>query len=255
MNNPQDQRETTELTVDLRHILQALIGRAWLLILAGILAGGVFFGVSKCLITPMYQSSVLLYVNNANTSEDASGSVSSADIDAAKKLVQTYIVILENKTTLDEVIQNTDVPYDYRELSEMLECSQVNDTEIFEVTVTSPNPYEAALIANEIAAVLSHRVAETIDGSSMRCVDAARVNPQKVSPSVLKNTALGIFLGVFFAAAAVVLLAVLDGTVHSEEYILQTYSFPVLARIPNFYEEHESKYAYYKKQSEGGNSR
>jgi hypothetical protein len=46
----------------------------------------------------------------------------------------------------------------------------------------------------------------------------------------------------------VVVLAVvafMDNTIHDEEYILQTYDYPILAKIPNLLESGNKRYGYY----------
>ena len=126
----------------------------------------------------------------------------------------------------------------------MIEAAPSNETEIMKVTVTSVKPFEAATIANGIAEVLPVRVAEIIDGASMEVVDAAVPNYQKVSPSITKYTALGLFLGAFLAAAILAVLAIMDDTIHDEDYILQNYDCPILAKVPNLLSSSGKNYKY-----------
>lgn len=231
--------------VDLMHILKTLWRKAWVLVLTGIAIAGIAFSYSTFFITPKYSSQIMLYVNNSSFSVgNTSFSISSSEISAAQSLVKTYIVILNNRTTLEKVIENTGVDYTYEQLSGMIVAAPVDDTEIFSISVTSDDPEEAALIANGIARVLPRRVSEIIDGSSMKVVDMAVVDTQKVSPNITKYTAFGFTLGFFFAFAVVAIYALFDNTIRNEEYILQKYDFPVLAKIPNLLDS-ESKSGHY----------
>ena len=54
--------------IDIMHVLKALWQRAWIIVLAGIIAAGVGFSVAAFVITPQYSSSVMLYVNNSSFS-------------------------------------------------------------------------------------------------------------------------------------------------------------------------------------------
>lgn len=110
---------------------------------------------------------------------------------------------MENRTTLEEVIEKSKVDYTYKELSDMIEANSVNETEVMQVTVTSEDPYEASEIANVIAEVLPKRISEIIEGSSMEVVDAGVPNLQKISPSISKYTILGFLIGAFIAVILV----------------------------------------------------
>ena len=103
---------------------------------------------------------------------------------------------------------------------------------------------EAEVIANSIAKILPDKIADIVDGSSVRIVDHAIVPSEKVSPNITKMTAIGCFVGVFIAATIIVVLTLLDTKIHDEEYLLQTYNLPVLAVVPNLYRVNESS-SYY----------
>ena len=117
------------------------------------------------------------------------------------------------------------------------------------VTVTTKDPYEAAKIANGIAEVLPIRVAEIIDGASMEVVDSAIPNLNKVGPSITNYTAIGLILGVLLSAGVVVVFAIMDDTIHDEEYILQTYGCPILAKVPDLLNSGGKHYGDYYYQS------
>ena len=249
MNNSKSNVAATDnvITIDIMRILKALWKKAWALALTGAICAAAGFCLAYFFITPKYSATAMLYVNNSTFSVGkTSFSITSSEISAAQSLVKTYIVILKNRTTLEEVIQKTGVPYTYEDLSSMITAESVSNTEVFHVTVTSTDPEEAALLANVISEVLPVRVAEIIDGSSMRLVDKAVTNPHKVSPSITRYTEIGLLIGVVLAAAIIVLRTLLDDVVHNEDYLLNTYDFPILARVPDLNEKTTRRYSYYK---------
>ena len=233
-------------TIDVMHILKSLLQRAWLIVLAGLLSAIVGFSIASYAITPTYSASVKLYVNNNSISVGgAQVSISSSQIVAAQNLVKTYTEILNSRTTLERVIDKTGVSYTYGQLAGMIKAGPSNDTEIMKVTVTTTDPYEAAQIANCIAEVLPIRVSEIIDGASMEVVDSAVPNLNKVGPSITKYTAIGMILGVLLMAAILAILAIMDDTIHDEDYVLQNYDIPVLAKVPNLLYSGGKNYNYY----------
>lgn len=245
-NNNSNNREF--FTINILQILKALWHKAWLIVLVGILAAAIGFSYSAFFITPTYSSSILLYVNNSDVSlGNMSFDLSASDINASRSLVDTYTVLLKNRTTLEKIISRTQVPYSYRTLNGMIVAEPANETEVMKITVTSTDPYEAAKIANGIAEVFPERVSEIIDGATMEVVDTAIPVLEKVAPSVTKYTALGLFIGVFAVCAYIAIESILDDTIHDEEFILQHFDCPILAKVPNLLDNGNKRYGYYYK--------
>ena len=232
--------------IDLAHIIKTLIRRAWVIVLVSFVGAGIGFSVSTFAIAPTYSSSIMLYVNNSSfTVGDIGFSISSSEISAAQSLVKTYTVLLKNRTTLEDVIDATGVDYNWKELYDMIEAAPVNETEIMGVTVTCKDPNEAAKIANGIAKVLPRRISEVVEGSSMEVVDSAIPIKSKVAPNITGYTAVGFVLGALLSIICLVIVALVDNTIHDEEYVLNTYNYPILAKIPDLLETPTKKYGYY----------
>ncbi len=242
--NQTNQKE--EYTIDLMHIWKALLKRWWVIAIACILAATAAFSFAAFFVTPKYSSYVELYVNTKDQDKPSSN-ISQSDLNTAKSLVETYGVILKSRTTLEMVIKQTGVDYNYEELSNMITSKPANNTEVMHISVISNDPKEAAEIANCIAEVLPKRISEIIEGSSVRIVDDAIPDFDKVSPSISKYTIIGFMIGFLISAGALVIAAVVDDTIHDEEYIIQNYNCPILAKIPNLLEQNTKRYAYYKK--------
>ncbi len=236
-------------SIDLMHIARTLLHRLWIIILVAVLAATAGFAYSTFVIPPSYGAQVLLYVNNSsinfgNTSFD----ISASDIQASLSLVNTYSVLLKNRTTLERVIENTGVDYTVAEIAGMISTGSVNETEVMKVVVTCGDPYEAAKIANSIAEVLPVRISEIIDGASMEVVDSAVPVTQKVGPSISRYTFLGLILGALVTTIIIAIVAIMDDTIYNEDYVLENYSYPILAKVPNLLETHHgSGYGYYYK--------
>lgn len=233
-------------TIDLLHIVRTLWRKTWVICLAVAIAGGIGFGLSAFIIKPTYSSTILLYVNNSSFSlGNTSFSISLSEITAAQSLVKTYGEILNNRTTLERVKDEADVDYSYEQLSKMIVSGSANDTEIMYVTVTATDPNEANAIANCIAEVLPVRIAEIIDGASMEVVDWSVSNDKKVAPSITQYTAIGMILGALLSTIVIVIIAMLDDRIHDEDYIIETYDYPILAKIPDLVDTDNKHYGYY----------
>lgn len=228
MNNSQ------ELEIDLQRLLDALLSKSLLIGIVAVVCAVITFLGTFFFVTPLYQSAAMFYVNNSALSfGEASLSISSADISASRGLVKSYIVILNTRETINEVIDYADIDRTYGQVMDMISAESVNATEIFKVVVTSPDPQEAKAIADAIAYILPKRIASIIEGTSAKIVDSAVISATPSSPNYSRNVVIGFGLGVFLAAAWVILRALMDITIRSEADITQNCKFPILAGIPN----------------------
>ena len=241
-----EKKTQQEYEIDLLDLAKAMWSHIVAIVLAAVVCAGLALGYTKLLITPTYKANALLYVNSSDISVAGSKlSISASDLPAAKSLVDTYIVILNTRTTLNDVIEQSGVSYSYDQLKKMISASSVNSTEIFSVEVTSTSPQEAELLANTIARVLPEKIASVVDGSSVRIVDTAVVPSKKAAPSTGKNTMLGFLLGAVLACGAVVVLYLMDDKIHSADYLLSSYDLPLLAVIPDLTQDDDDGYYYY----------
>lgn len=241
--------------IDYMHIIKSVLKRIWLVALVSVITAAAFFAYAKFGISPQYSSSVLLYVNNSAVSVgDLGVRISSSDLSASQSLVKTYSVLLKNRTTLSLVKDLTGTNYSWQQLNGMVKASSEDETEIMKITVTTPDPYESKLIANGIAEVLPERVSEIVEGSSVEVVDSAVANTSKVSPNVTSYTSKGFIIGFVLSVAFLVVLALLDNTIHDEDFIVQNFNSPILAKIPNLLgtskDKYKYRYYYYRKKSD-----
>lgn len=246
-------------TIDVKHVIKSLLKRAWFIVISTVIAGIIGSLVYVC-VAPTYASTIMFYVNNSSNSQNNPNfSINSSEITAAQALVRTYSVILENRQTLEKIIEETEkiveerqiedleIDLTYKDLLNMIEASAADNTEIMKVTVSSNDPDEAAIIIEAISKVLPEKIGEVIDGASVKKVggEIERYQSEKVAPSLTKCVLIAVVVGLFASAGTVVVFALLDGTVHDEEYVLQHYDCPVLAKIPDLMDSGTKHYGYY----------
>ena len=244
-----------EVEVDLSRIFRAVIDRAWLVAIIAVLCAVITFAGTFFLVTPEYQSTAMFYVNNSNLSfGDASVSISSGDLSTSRSLVDSYIVILNTRETLMDVVDYAGVSRSYGQVRSMLTSAAVNETEIFQVTVTSSSPQEAERIANAIAYILPKRIGTIIDGTSAKVVDAAVVPTKPSSPSYTNNTIIGFVLGLVLSVGVIALREIFDITIRAEDDIGQSCKHPILAAVPDMAapSKGSSYYAYGSSRSKKG---
>jgi len=230
--NMKKQNNEEYLEIDLLQMMEAVWRHIVVILLAMVLGGGAGFALAHYVIPAKYQASALLYVNNSSLSV-GSTSISLSDLSASQTLVDTYIAILKTRLTLNDVIEQAGVDYTFAEMKGMIGAKSMNGTEIFEVTVTSRDPYEAERIANTIVKVLPDKISQIMDGSSVRTVDLAVVPESRSSPSLRNYALVGALIGLLFSCGIVVMRELLNEQITSEDDLIQAYGLPVLAAIPD----------------------
>lgn len=247
-----------EIELDLFQVVNILWQKALIIILAATIFGAASFAGTFFFISPKYKATTSMYVNNSSFSFGATSfSITSSELSASNTLVSTYIYILESRTTLEEVISEAGLSYTYEDLEKMIDARAVSDTAAFDVTVESENPVEAELVANTIAKILPDRIAEIVDGSSVRIVDYAIIPAHRSSPSYIKNTLIGALIGGILCSAVVLAMFVTsekrNDDIRSVDDLKDMYpDIPVLALIPDMRISGKKGYYYSSYYGEGG---
>ena len=232
MNKTMEHNE--EVVIDMQRLLKSILERIWFVLLSALAGAVLFLLITVFGITPKYEASAMFYVNNnALSVGEASFSISSSDITASKSLVDSYIVILQTRETLNDVMDYAGVNRSLRDVLGMISAASVNGTEIFEVVVTSTDPQEAELLADAIAYILPKRISSIIEGTSAKVVDAAVMPVKPSSPNHIINTALGFAIGLVLSVTVVVLMETLDVRIRTEEDISRVAKYPMLTTVPD----------------------
>ena len=221
--------ETNEIS--LQEIFIILWNKAWVIMLCLVIGAITAFTLSKYVIDPTYTSRISMYVNNNQNPENTVANLN--DINASQKLVSTYIEILKSDNVLEKVIEETGVTYTPAEIRSMMSANSLNGTEIFEVKVTTEDADEAALIANTIAELVPEEIIRVVKAGSVELIDRAMPATNPSSPNVMLNTVIGLMLGGVLSVLGVLVAAMLDNRIKSEEDLKKNYDLPILGAIPN----------------------
>jgi capsular polysaccharide biosynthesis protein len=227
--------EDTEDEIDLMELFFEILNHWKVVLLSAILVGVIAFVYSKFLLTPQYESTSQLYVLSKSTSI-----TSLADIQMGSNLTNDYIVVVNGRPIVDQVIDNLGLDMDYEKMVSKISLNNPSDSRILEITVTDSDPLLAKQIADEMAEVASAFIAEKMDQDPPSIIQYGYSDGAKVSPSVGRNTLLGILIGAFVAIAVVVVVYLLNDTIMSQEDVEKKLGLNLLSAIPLEENEEES---------------
>lgn len=221
------------LEIDLQKLVFAYLKKWWLIVLCAVIAGVIAFVYTAHFVTPMYRSSVTIYVNNSRDGEQVD-SISSSNLSTSQKLVNTYINMIRSDTVLEKVATASHLDISAEGIREAMSASQIDETELFKVTITHADPQTAADLANAIADVAPAEIANFVEGSSTKIIDYAKVPTYASSPNVEKNCLVGVLAGILIAVIYVTLRVLLDVRIKTDEDLTAMFDIPVLGQVPDF---------------------
>ena len=219
--------EQDEDTIDLLELALGLLEH-WKLIAVTAVTGAVLMALyTFFLVTPMYKATATIYVVSRNESV-----LNFSDLQVGSELTSDYIKVFEMWEVHEKVISNLDLDYTYTNMASMLSVTNTSDTRMLDITVTNPDPEEAAAIANEYADVGAKYISEKMKTDEPTLMSSARVPENPFSPNKAKNILLGFVVGFVLACGVVVVRILLDDTYKTAEDIRKYAGLVVLASVP-----------------------
>lgn len=216
-----------EIEIDLRELLAVLLSQWLLILVVTVLGGGIAFGVSHYMIVPQYESTAQLYVLSKSTSI-----TSLADIQTGTSLTNDYMVVVEGRPVLEQVIVNLSLNESYHSLKSKVTLNNPSNSRILEITVRDENPAMAKKIADEIADVGSTFIAAKMVQDAPMIIQKGYADGQPVSPNIIKNTLIGAVLGAFLAMAIIVISYLFNDTIMTAEDVEKKLGLNVLGTLP-----------------------
>ncbi len=233
--------------IDLLALGKSLLRKAWLIVLCAVIFGIGGYIYTEKTVAPMYQSGVLLYVNNTIQTDNKYG-ISANDLAVSQRLVDTYIIILRSDPVMEKVARRLEVDTGKKlsagQIQGMVSASGVNGTEVFRVSVSSTDPQLAADVANAVAAVAPKEIESVITGSSAKVVENAKVPSAPYAPDKTKKAATTAIIGAALVIVIVVVMELLDVRIKTEEDLMAISDAPILGYIPELGTESTNKYTY-----------
>src|SRR5699024_9255789 len=118
--------------------------------------------VSFFLITDKYESTAQFIVNQKLSDQEEDFNVN--DIRTNVELINTYNVIIKSPAILDNVIDELNLPYKTDKLSEKIDVTSEEESQVVTVTATDPSPEMATKLANTTVEMFQAEVPEIMNG-------------------------------------------------------------------------------------------
>lgn len=205
------------------------------LLIVGLLLGGLAgWLVSSFLIHPRYSSFVDLYITN-NTKIETEA-VDYNDINAAQKLVNTYMVILQSSTVTDDVLDRIDAEMSGDDLLRVTEFTSVQNTEVMRIKVETEDPDLTKAVCDAYKDTASKALDDIVGAGSVKVISNPKYPTKPSYPSIPKFTAIGAMVGLILMMGICALAMMTNHNVSDEKELTERYAIPVLGSVPNFFQ-------------------
>ena len=195
-------------------ILTALLGA----VLAGVY---VYFGA-----TPVYETTSKIYIVGSDTT------ISLADLQIGSNLAADYQEVFKNWHVHELVDKRLNLDYSYSKLAGMITITNPQSTHVLYVTVKSPDPEEAKIIADTYAQVAREFIATKMDMREPNIFEEAKLPDKPVTPKKTRDIVIGFALGALLAMAVIAIKFFSDDRIMTSEDITKVGNLATLGMVP-----------------------
>lgn len=219
--------DNQEIEIDLWELLRVLLKKWWILVSGAVVGAVIAFLILSFLITPKYESSAVIYVLSKTTSL-----TSFADIQIGNALAEDYLFISTSKPVIDRAVrllERQGLQITRNEIAHMISVTSAG-TRMIKISITATDPDEAFLIANAVTHAAVERIEEVTKTEPPSEVELAEVPLHPLRPSV--RVEFGALIGLFLAAAVLVLQFVMNDHIKTEEDVKKYLGLNTLVVLP-----------------------
>lgn len=228
MNNNEE-----AISLNIKDLYEKLLEYKLVFIICLIFTMIISFVYYRCLVSPVYESSSVIYVNCMNPEQTTNDGISEYEIESSRALTTTYMEILCGRTFLNSVSADIGYKYDWRQLDSMISISQVNETELLKVKVRSLTPEDAYIICKSIIDNASSKMISVFRRGKIEVVDEVNMPMTPLTAGLSRILFVGVVLGILLGVCITFIIEVFDTKIRGSEELTKRYDITVLGEIFN----------------------
>ncbi|WP_273130270.1 YveK family protein [Bacillus weihaiensis] len=219
-----------EETISLKELFLTVKKRLSLIIIIAAIATATSGIVSYFLLTPIYQSSTQILVNQSKSDQQT---YNVSELQTNLQLINTYNVIIKTPAILDKVIEKENLDMSASTLNSLVSVGSEQNSQVVNITVQNEDATKAAAIANSIATTFKEEITTimSVDNVSILTPAVVGEDPSPIKPQPVLNMAIALVVGLMAGVGLAFLLEYLDNTIKTEQDIEKQLGLPVLGAI------------------------
>jgi len=219
--------------INILDILKMCLKWWWIIVITAVVGAGSMYTYSEYFADEIYVSKGSFYISSAEIDLEK---ITLSTLNANARFSETYIELAKSDSVLEQVRQKLiNDGYNIASagvLRSNLSFSVKNETEVLEVSASNRNPELAQAITNAVLDVAPQKIKEIVKAGEAAVVDKGKLPILPSYPNVMRNTALGLFMGVVIGCALAFLIEFFDLRIKPDNDLEQMYGIPVIGNIP-----------------------
>ncbi|WP_033542300.1 YveK family protein [Planococcus sp. CAU13] len=227
-----------EETISLQDLFKTIRKRLGLIALLTILAITIAGILSFLVLTPVYESSTEILVNQSPTE---AGQLTNQNIQTDLQLINTYSGIIKSPVILGPVVEQMNLDLTTDQLNSKITVSNADQSQIVTITVQDEDPAMAVDIANTTATIFESNIQDLMNVDNVTILSPAvmKEEPSPVAPNPMLNMAIAAVVGLMLGVGIAFLLEYLDTTMKDQQDIEDILGIPLLGVISPIVEKAE----------------
>lgn len=217
-----------EEEISLLELISTLKKRLPLIISLGLMGLIISAILTFFVATPQYDATTQILVNRKTESSEGS---QLNDITSNVQMINTYKDIIKGPVILDEVRENLGTTLTTIDLSEKIEITTQENSQVFSLTVTDESPYEASNISNAVATTFQNEIGNIMNVENVTIISESVPNTKQISPNNPLNIVIGLVIGIILGIGMAFLSKFMDKTIKDELFITETLGWSVLGSV------------------------
>lgn len=213
--------------VDVLGFIKYLLEKKNILILVSIMAFLFSAIYVFAIAVPEYEATSQIYVVNSKDSV-----INLSDLQIGSYLTSDYQWIFQTWEVNQSVIDRLNLKYTVKQMQKRLTVKNPNNTRVLTISFLSPDPREAADVANEYASIASQYISESMLTNKPTTISVALEPLKPARPRKLLVIAICTLLSAFICAWIMFIVFLLDDKIKNEEDLKRYLDAVPLAMIP-----------------------
>ena len=204
-----------EETISVHDIFGVLKKRCKLIIILAVFSVLISGAISYFLLTPTYEVSTQLLVNQKKDSNIVDPNQIQTNVD----MINTYSEVIKSPTILEKAIENLNLSYSVNQLSQKISIKNQENSQVLYLIVQDSNPTRAANIANEVAKVFQKEIKSIMNIDNVTILAKATNQVPSTGPNIAFNIFIALIIGLIAGIGLAFLLEYLDNTIREEKEV------------------------------------
>ncbi len=221
-------------SIDLGKLMMYVLKRLWLVVICAELCFGLAYYQTAFRTNDTFTASGTMYVNNGNPSLENYQYTNASDLNTARQLIDTYLIVVKSDKVMGTVVQ--ELAKTYPDISSALiagslSMTSVSETGVAAVRSRTSNPQLSADIVNTVLEVAPEEIIRVVNAGNIEIIDYATVPVFPDGRNSMRSGMTGGMFGAVMAIGILTFLFLLNRRVTSAGELMENYTPPVLASI------------------------